>query len=248
MSRLEGKHVLVTAAAQGIGRACVETFLREGATVHATDVDAKGLSTLPQGRLKTAVLDGTDPQAVADFVAGLNPLHSVVHCIGYVHQGSVLDCDQEHWQRSFRVNVDSFYYVLRAALPPMVTAQAGSIVCIASVASSIKGLPNRAAYGATKAALIGLVKSVAADYVAQGIRCNAVCPGTVTSPSLLGRMAEVGKSLGDLEKARAMFISRQPMNRLGTPEEIAALCLYLASDESRFVTGQAMAIDGGITI
>ena len=248
MGRVEGKHVLVTAAARGIGRACVEACLREGAHVHATDLDGPELATLSHERLASRALDGTDARGVQEFLNGLPVLDAVIHCIGYVHQGTVLECHPTQWQQSFRVNVDSFYYLLQAVLPRMLSAKAGSIVCIASVASSIKGLPNRAAYGATKAALIGLVKSVAVDYVAYGVRCNAVCPGTVTSPSLLERMSSLARTLGDEAKARAMFISRQPMNRLGSPEEIASLCLYLASDESKFVTGQAIAIDGGITI
>jgi len=247
MSRLTGKRVWVTAAANGIGRACAERFAAEGARVFATDVHAEGLASLPAD-VDHASLDSTDPAAVAAYAAGTGAFDAVVHCVGYVHQGSVLECDAPTWARSFEVNVHSFYHLLQAVLPPMVAARAGSIVCISSIASSIKGLPNRAAYGATKAALIGLTKSVAADYAGEGVRANAVCPGTVASPSLMHRVEDLGREVGGSDEAMAMFVARQPMGRLGTPEEIAGLCLYLASDESRFVTGQAYAIDGGITI
>lgn len=250
MGRMGGKRVLVCAAAHGIGRACAELFAREGAEVLATDIDESGLQSLAHGndRIQPIVLDGTDSEAVHRVINGLPTVDSLVHCVGYVHHGSVLQCDASQWRRSFQVNVDSFYFALQATLTSMLQAKAGSIVCISSVASSLKGLPNRAAYGATKAALLGLVKSVAVDYVTEGIRCNAVCPGTVISPSLRERIAEAGKTMGGADQAMAMFVSRQPMNRLGTPDEIAALCLYLASDESRFVTGQFFAIDGGMTL
>ena len=249
MGRLSGKRIVITASAQGIGRACTELFVREGAHVHAIDVDADKLATLEANpSLRTHALDGTDDGAVRTLLSSLKLVDALVHCIGFVHHGSVLECDHEQWDRSFRTNVDSYYYALQSVLPGMQRRGAGSIVCIASVASSIKGFPHRAAYGATKAAMIGLTKSVAVDFVKHGIRCNAVCPGTVTSPSLIERINTLGESLGDVEQARSQFISRQPMNRLGTPEEIAALCLYLASDESRFVTGQTLSIDGGITI
>ena len=247
MSRLAGKHIWVTAAANGIGRACAERFLVEGARVSATDIDLEGLGTLPDP-VARAALDSTDADAVRAYAAGLGPLDAVVHCVGTVHHGSVLGCDAAAWRRSFEVNVDSFYHLLQAVLPAMLEARAGSIVCISSIASSLKGLPNRAAYGASKAALIGLVKSVAADFVGHGIRANAVCPGTVSSPSLLGRVEELGREVGGSDEAMAMFVARQPMGRLGTPDEVAQLCLFLASDESRFVTGQAYAVDGGATI
>ena len=244
---LAGKRIWITAAANGIGRACAERFVAEGASVFATDIDADGLQTL-DACPNRAVLDSTDARAVANYAARVGHLDAVVHCVGTVHNGRVLDCTAADWARSFDVNVHSFFHLLHAVLPSMIEARAGSIVCIASIASSLKGLPNRAAYGATKAALIGLVKSVAADFVSHGVRANAVCPGTVTSPSLLGRVEELGREVGGSDEAMAMFVARQPMGRLGTPEEIAGLCLYLASDESRFVTGQALAIDGGITI
>jgi 2-keto-3-deoxy-L-fuconate dehydrogenase len=247
MGRLAGKHVLVTAAGWGIGRACAAAFHSEGATVFATDIDPRGLSYLEELGVSTMTLDGTDPSAVERQLSQFQQLDSVVHCIGRVDEGTVLQCDAESWRNAFRTNVDSFYYVLKAVLPKMLAAKAGSITCISSVASSVKGLPNRAAYGATKAALIGLIKSVAADYVGAGIRCNAVCPGTVISPSLQRRIDSLAAEIG-AEQAMARYVDRQPMSRLGTPEEVASLCLYLASDESRFVTGQVLAIDGGITI
>lgn len=248
VKRLVGKHILISAAANGIGRACLVAALEQGAQVYATDLVPIDTSGLPTDRLRTAVLDGTDPGAIDEFVTQLPDLHSVIHCIGYVHQGTVLTCDHAHWRRSFATNVDSFYYLLQAVLPRMLASGAGSVVCIASVASSLKGFPQRAAYGASKAALIGLVKAVAADYVEQGIRCNAVCPGTVMSASLLERIDALARHVGGHEKAMALFVGRQPMKRLGKPEEIAQMCVYLASDESRFVTGQAFAIDGGVTI
>ncbi len=248
VGRLSGKRVLVTAAAHGIGRACAALFRTEGAEVCATDIDAAGLESLAAPGIETARIDGADPVALQDFFRSAGTFDSVVHCVGYVHSGTVLECGPEDWRRSFSVNVDSFYLLLRHVLPPMVAAGAGSVACIASVASSVKGLPNRAAYGATKAAMIGLVKSVAADFVAKGVRCNAVCPGTITSPSLRQRVQDLGQTLGDDAAAERAFIERQPMGRLGAPEEVAAMCLYLASDESRFVTGQVFNIDGGMTI
>jgi 2-keto-3-deoxy-L-fuconate dehydrogenase len=193
-------------------------------------------------------VDGTDVAAVNTMAASVGPVDSAIHCVGYVDQGAILECDEARWARSFSINVDSFFFLARAILPAMCERRSGSIVCISSVASSVKGFVNRAAYGSTKAALIGLVKSIAADYVTDGVRCNAVCPGTVDSPSLRQRIEELGRTVGGTDKALAMFVSRQPMGRMCTPAEVAKLCLYLASDESRFVTGQAYAIDGGITI
>lgn len=246
--RLSGCTVLVTAAGQGIGRACVVAAAREGAKVFATDRDIAPLSTLASRDVLVTAVDSTDPQAVSDHAAACGPFHSVIHCVGYVHQGSVLDCPPDEWARSFSVNVDAYYNVLRAVLPGMAAAEHGSIVAIASVASSIKGFNARAAYGASKAAMIGLTKSVAADFVRVGIRANAVCPGTVETPSLRDRIEALGDELGSSEMARARFIGRQPMGRLGTADEIASLCVYLASPESSFVTGQAITVDGGITI
>jgi 2-keto-3-deoxy-L-fuconate dehydrogenase len=248
MHRVQGKRILVTAAAQGIGRACAEVLHQEGADVLATDIDSDGLAALRESGIRTAIMDATMPSAVAQVVSKEGAFGALVHCVGRVHSGTILECDEVEWSRSFKVNVDSFYCVLRAVLPGMLTAKTGSIVCISSVVSSLRGLPNRAAYGTTKAALNGLVKAVAADYISQGIRCNAVCPGTVDSPSLRERVLDLSAKLGSVEAARNAFIARQPMGRLGTPREIADLCLYLASDESAFLTGQLLPIDGGLTI
>jgi 2-keto-3-deoxy-L-fuconate dehydrogenase len=242
---LAGRTVLVTAAGQGIGRACAEVLRNVGATVFATDRDGATLSGL-EG-IVTEVVDATDYAATATFVAEHGAFDAVVHCVGSVPNGTILDCTPDEWANTFRINVDSFYHLLQAVLPGM-RSRGGSVTCIASVASSIKGLPNRAAYGASKAAMIGMVKSVAADFAADDIRCNAVCPGTILSPSLEGRIAALGETMGDPDKALAQFVGRQPLGRLGTPEEVAGLCLYLASDAGRFVTGQAIAIDGGISI
>jgi 2-keto-3-deoxy-L-fuconate dehydrogenase len=248
MGRLQGKTVLVTAAARGIGRACAQAASAQGASVVATDIDPQGLDGLASDTIKTAVLDSTDGEAVRRLIEVSPDFDALIHCVGYVHQGTVLDCDLQSWRRSFQINVESFYLAASAVLPGMRRSGRGSIVCISSVASNLKGLPRRAAYGASKAAINGLVKSLAADYIAEGIRCNSVCPGTVSSPSLEERITTVGEELGGYDKAYNMFISRQPMMRFGTPEEVASLCIYLASDESSFVTGQLLAIDGGITI
>jgi 2-keto-3-deoxy-L-fuconate dehydrogenase len=248
MGRLERKTVLVTAAGRGIGRACALAACAEGAYVIATDIDPTALAGLDCATIKTVSLDGTDWEAVQSLVENSPGFDALIHCIGYVHVGTSLDCDLKSWRRSFEINVDSFFFACCAVLPGMRKAGRGSIACISSVASSLKGLPQRAAYGASKSAVNGLVKSLAADYIADGIRCNAVCPGTVSSPSLEQRITALGEELGGYDKARNMFISRQPMMRFGTPEEVASLCVYLASDESRFVTGQLLAIDGGITI
>jgi 2-keto-3-deoxy-L-fuconate dehydrogenase len=248
MGRLERKTVLVTAAGRGIGRACALAACAEGAYVIATDIDPSALAGLDCATIKTVSLDGTDWEAVQSLVENSPGFDALIHCIGYVHVGTSLDCDLKSWRRSFEINVDSFFFACCAVLPGMRKAGRGSIACISSVASSLKGLPQRAAYGASKSAVNGLVKSLAADYIADGIRCNAVCPGTVSSPSLEQRITALGEELGGYDKARNMFISRQPMMRFGTPEEVASLCVYLASDESSFVTGQLLAIDGGITI
>lgn len=249
-ARLEGKLALVTAAAQGMGRAAALAMAREGARVIATDIRDDLLATLADESraagfpLETRTLDVTDAPAVRALVGGLPALDVLFNCAGWVHQGSVLDCDDADWDRSFAINVRSMYLTIRAALPAMLAAGRGSIVNMASVASSIKGLPNRFAYGTTKAAVIGLTKSVAADCVARGVRCNAVCPGTVDTPSLHDRMRE----LGDVDAARRMFVARQPMGRLASADEIVPIVVYLASDESAFATGQTFIIDGGIAI
>jgi 2-keto-3-deoxy-L-fuconate dehydrogenase len=248
MGRLQGKNILVTAAGRGIGRACALAACAEGARVVAADIDRSALEGLDSSSINTVVLDGTDYEAVRSLVASSPGFDALIHCIGYVHQGTALECDVQSWRRSFEINVDSFFFAASTVLPSMQKAGRGSLVCISSVASSMKGLPRRAAYGASKSAINGLVKSLAADYVSHGIRCNAVCPGTVISPSLEERLTILGEQVGGYEKAYEMFISRQPMMRFGTPEEVASLCVYLASDESAFVTGQLLAIDGGMTI
>lgn len=242
--RVAGKTALVTAAGQGIGRAIAETLIREGATVVATDLDPGLLAGLTAARAEK--LDVTDPVAIAALAKSVGALDILVNAAGFVHHGSVLDCDDAAWQFSFDLNVTAMFRMIRATLPAMLDAGGGSIVNISSTASSIKGAVNRFAYGASKAAIIGMTKSVAADFITRGVRCNAICPGTVESPSLRGRIAALAKARGaSVAAIEAEFIARQPMGRLGTPQEIAALALYLASDESRFTTGVAHVIDGG---
>lgn len=243
--RLNGKRVVVTAAAQGIGRAVAERALEEGAEVFASDLNAAGLAGLEGA--ECALLDATDTAAVSEYMAGLPGIDGVVHAVGYVHQGTLEECGPEDWRRTMTITLDSAYSVLRAALPRM-TEAGGSIVTIASVVSSVKGLPKRAAYGAAKAGVIGLTKSVAADYLRHGIRANAVCPGTVETPSLHDRIDALAEEFGSREKALAFFLDRQPTGRLGTSGEIAGLCAYLLADESALITGQALSIDGGITV
>ena len=245
-ARLEGKRCLVTAAGAGIGRAAALAFAREGGEVLATDIDASALRSLAakNNAIRTALLDVTDAAQIASLVEA-NPVVDVLfNCAGYVHEGTILDTDGAAWRRSFAINVDSMFHLCRAVLPGMLDHGRGSIVNMASVASSVKGVPNRFAYGATKAAVIGLTKAIAADCVARGVRCNAICPGTVKTPSLEQRVAALG---GDQDTVWKSFIDRQPMGRLGAPEEIAALAVYLASDESAFTTGAIHVIDGGWT-
>lgn len=239
MGRLSGKTALVTAAAQGIGKASAELFAREGARVIATDINDDLLAHV-QG-CEPRRLNVLDSEAINALAAELGAIDVLFNCAGYVHAGTILDCDEKAWALSNDLNVTAQYRAIRAFLPAMLAAGGGSIVNMASVASSIKGVPNRFAYGATKAAVIGLTKAVAADFVAQGIRCNAICPGTVDTPSLNQRLADTG----DYAAARDAFTARQPMGRLGKPEELAQLALYLASDESAFTTGQIHIIDGG---
>jgi 2-keto-3-deoxy-L-fuconate dehydrogenase len=240
---LDSKRVLVTAAGQGIGRASALAFARAGAEVLATDINPDTLKTLKgEAGIKTRVLDVLNGDAVAATVAETGPFDVLFNCAGIVHGGSVLEMSDKDLDFAFDLNVRAMIRTIRAVLPGMIERGGGAIINMASVASSIKGVPNRCAYSVTKAAVIGLTKSVAADYVGKGIRCNAICPGTVESPSLQDRM----KAQGDYETARAAFIARQPMGRLGTPEEIAELAVHLAT--ATYTTGQAYAIDGGWTI
>ena len=246
-ARLAGKTALVTAAGQGIGHATALAFAREGATVIATDINERLLDELAEAAgIATQRLDVTDA-AAAQAIASAHPSIDVLfNGAGYVHAGTILDCEDSDWDFSWRLNVTSMYRLIRAVLPGMLARGGGSIINMASVASSLKGAPNRFVYGTTKAAVIGLTKSVAADFITRGIRCNAICPGTVESPSLRERIAAQAKASGQsIDEVQAAFVGRQPMGRIGRAEEIAALAVYLASDESAFTTGTAQVIDGG---
>ena len=249
--RLQGKVALVTAAGQGIGRAIAEAFAAEGASVIATDVDESKLDGIRSAkRLKLDARSTASVEAVANQItAEFGALDVLVNCAGYVHHGSVLECSEQDWDFSFDLNVKSMHRTIRAFLPGMLEKKAGSIVNISSAVSSIRGVPDRYAYGATKAAVIGLTKAVAADFIRQGIRANAICPGTIESPSLEGRIRErsqtTGKTIAEVERA---FIERQPMGRLGRPEEVAALAVFLASDEASYITGQPHLVDGGMAL
>jgi 2-keto-3-deoxy-L-fuconate dehydrogenase len=246
--RLAGKTALLTAAAQGIGRATALAFAAEGARVIATDVNTEALAALAREApgittLRLDVLDAAAITAAAQAHPGVDVLFN---CAGFVHAGTVLDCTEDEWAFAFDLNVRSMFRLIKAFLPGMLAKGNGSIINMASAASSIKGAPNRFVYGTTKAAVIGLTKAVAADFIAKGVRCNAICPGTVESPSLRERISTQARASGKTEaEVEAMFVSRQPMGRLGRAEEIAALALYLASDESRFTTGTANLVDGG---
>ncbi len=244
-NRLRGKTVFVTAAGQGIGRTTAELFAAEGARVIASDINTSTLAELREIEgIEAVELDVTNSAAVHAVVAQLPTLDVLFNCAGYVASGSIIDCEESDWDFSFDLNVKAMYRLIRLTLPGMLENQGGSIINMSSVASSMKGVPNRFAYCASKAAVIGLTKSVAADFVTQGIRCNAICPGTVESPSLHDRL----RATGDYEQAMTDFIARQPMGRIGSTEEIAELALYLASDASKYTTGQPFAIDGGWTI
>jgi 2-keto-3-deoxy-L-fuconate dehydrogenase len=249
--RLQGKVALVTAAGQGIGRAIADAFAAEGARVIATDVDETKLEGLKSSkRLKLDVRSTEAVEALAkDVAAEFGALDVLVNCAGWVHHGSVLDCAEKDWDFSFDLNVKSMHRTIKAFLPGMLSRKKGAIVNISSAVSSIRGVPNRYAYGASKAAIIGLTKAVAADFIREGIRVNAICPGTIESPSLEGRIKDQsqasGKSLKEVEQA---FIERQPMGRLGKPEEVAALAVFLASDEASYITGQPHLVDGGMAL
>jgi 2-keto-3-deoxy-L-fuconate dehydrogenase len=241
--RLKGKRAFVTAAAAGIGRASAIAFAREGATVIATDIDDKQLATLTrEGVAEVARLDARDSVAVVAMAKQVGTVDVLLNAAGFVHHGTVLECSDDDWDFSFDLNVKSMHRTLRAFLPGMLAAGHGSIINIASAAGVFKAAPNRYVYGATKAAVAGLTRAVAADFITKGIRCNCICPGTIETPSMLGRAAALGAG------GREMFVSRQPMGRLGTAEEIASLAVYLASDESAFTTGVAHIIDGGWTL
>ena len=248
MGRLAGKRALVTAAGQGIGRASVLAMAREGAAVTATDINPATLDTLARDAaaeglagLDTRLLDVCDPAAIAAMAADIPTPNVLFNCAGFVDSGTLLECDEDAWARSVEINMTGAYRMLRAFVPGMLDAGGGSIINIASAVSSVIAAPNRFVYGATKAGVIGMTKAVAADFVTRGLRCNVICPGTVESPSLEERLA----ATGDYAAARAAFVARQPMGRIGRPEEIAALVVYLASDESAFTTGQCHLIDGG---
>ncbi len=247
-SRLAGKRAFVTAAAQGIGRATALAFAAAGAEVIATDINAATLAELATPGIHTATLDVLDAAAVKAAAVNAGPIDILFNCAGYVHQGTVLEATEEEFTFAFDLNVRSMMRTLQAFLPGMIARGGGVVVNMASVASSVKGIPNRALYSASKAAVIGLTRSVAIDFVKNGIRCNAICPGTVASPSLEARIAANAATAGGVEAARAAFVNRQPMGRIGRPEEIAALAVYLASDEAEFITGQAVVIDGGISL
>ena len=243
--RLEGKTAFITAAGQGMGRAAAIAFARQGARVWASDMNAKSVGEL-EGKdgIKARQLDVTDEAAIAKLAREVGEIDVLFNCAGIVHHGSILDASVKDWDQAFAVNVKSMFLVSKAFIPGMLKKGRGSIINMASVASSLKGLPNRFVYGASKAAVIGLTKAIAADYVAKGIRCNAICPGTVDTPSLQGRI----NAFADPVQARKDFVARQPMGRLGTVDDIMGILIFLASDESLFATGNAYSIDGGMTI
>ena len=245
-ARLKNKRILITAAGQGIGLPTALAFANEGAEVVATDINPDTLNSLSNEnpRIETRLLDVTKPEEIQQAAEETGPIDVLFNCAGFVHHGTILDCEENDWEFSFNLNVRSMYRMIRAFLPTMLESGGGNIINMSSVVSSVMGLPNRFVYGASKAAVIGLTKSVAKDYIKQGIRCNAICPGTVESPSLQERIKAKG---GNLEEVRAAFIARQPIGRIGTPEEIAAIALYLASDESAYTTGVAFSVDGGMS-
>ena len=244
--RLEEKQIVVTAAGQGIGKATAIAFHKEGAQVTATDLNDKTLADLNKEypEIKVQKLDSTDNNAILEFTKSLDKVDVLFNAVGFVHHGTILDCEEKDWDFSFDVNIKSMYFMCRAILPLMIKQNGGSIINISSIASSLKGLPNRFVYGASKAAIIGLTKSIASDFVKQNIRCNSIAPGTVFSPSWQERVNQSP----DPVQAKKDFIARQPMGRLGTAEEIASMAIYLAGDESTFTTGNTFSVDGGMTI
>ena len=244
--RLKGKKALITAAGQGIGRSTAIAFSKEEADVIATDINSESLSLLKDEcpKIETSVLDVTNPEKIHQIAEKTGSIDVLFNCAGFVHHGTILDCDEIDWESSFEINVRSMYRMIRAYLPLMIKSGGGTIVNMSSVVSSLKGLPNRFVYAASKAAVIGLTKSIAIDFIKERIRCNAICPGTVESPSLRKRIKEQG---GNYEDVLAAFIARQPIGRIATPEEISSLVVYLASDESAYTTGVAWNIDGGMT-
>ena len=246
--QLANKIAFVTAAGQGIGRATALAFAAEGARVIATDVNEALVHQIASDRIRTAKLDVLHAADIAHAALDAGAIDILFNCAGFVHQGTILDATDDEWGFAFELNVRSMFRTMRAFLPGMLERGRGVIINMASVASSLKGVPSRFIYSATKAAVIGMTKSVAADYVTSGIRCNCLCPGTVHTPSLDERIEANAAAAGSVEAARAAFIARQPMGRLGTPEEIAALAVYLASDAAQFITGQAVVIDGGLTL
>jgi len=245
-NRLQGKDIIVTAAGQGIGKATAIAFHNEGANVTATDLNDKTLVELNKEypKIKVHTLDSTDNKATLDFLKSIDRVDVLFNAVGFVHHGTILDCEEKDWDFSFDVNIKAMYFMCKAVLPLMIKQNGGSIINISSIASSLKGLPNRFVYGTTKAAIIGLTKSIASDFVKQNIRCNAIAPGTVFSPSWQDRVNQSP----DPVQAKKDFIARQPMGRLGSAEEIAAMAIYLAGDESTFTTGNTFSVDGGMTI
>jgi 2-keto-3-deoxy-L-fuconate dehydrogenase len=246
--RLAGKTAFITAAGQGMGRAAALAFAQEGARVIATDISEDLVARIASENIRTAKLDVLHATDIAAASLEAGPVDVLFNCAGFVHQGTVLQANEEEWDFAFELNVRSMFRTIKAFLPGMLDRGSGSIINMASVASSIKGVPNRFIYATSKAAVIGLTKSVAADYIKSGVRCNCLCPGTIATPSLDERVAANAAQAGSIEAAHAAFVERQPMGRLGTAEEIAALAVYLASDESRFMTGQAVVIDGGFSL
>ena len=244
--RLENKNVIITAAGQGIGKATAIAFHNEGAKVIATDINEGTLEILNKEypNINVKKLDSTDKDAVKKFSASLDKVDVLFNAVGFVHHGTILDCDEKDWDFSFNVNIKSMYFMTKSILPKMIKKNKGNVINVSSIASSLKGLPNRFVYGTTKAAIIGFTKSIASDFLKKNIRCNAIAPGTVHTPSWEGRV----QAADNPEQAKKDFIARQPMGRLGTPEEIATLAIYLASDESDFITGVTHSIDGGMSI